>query len=220
MGNCLEVITPLHKGTKRDYISRMLDDKVHCMQVSKQYSGDYWDGDRRYGYGGYRYDGRQEAIAKNLIKHYNLRGNLKILDVGCGKGYLLYEFQKLLPESEVRGFDTSTYALENGKKEVRDNMLNHKAQDAYPFEDKEFELVTSITTLHNLPVSELKPALQEIERVGKRKYIAVESFRNDQELFNLQCWALTCKSFFSPAEWTWLFKEFNYTGDYEFIYFE
>ncbi len=220
MGKHLEIITPLHKKTKRDYIARMLNDKPHCMQVSKQYGLDYWDGDRKYGYGGYSYDGRQEAIAGNLIKHYNLKEDSKILDIGCGKGYLLYEFQKLLPESKVRGYDISAYALKNGKEEIKHRIFYHKAQDLYPFKDNEFELVTSITTLHNLPISELKPALQEIERVGKRRYIAVESFRNDQELFNLQCWALTCKSFFSPAEWTWLFKEFDYTGDYEFIYFE
>ena len=70
------------------------------------------------------------------------------------------------------------------------------------------------------PINKLKSALKEIERVGKNKYIAVESYRNENELFNLQCWALTCESFFSPEEWIWLFNEFDYTGDYEFIFFE
>ena len=41
-----------------------------------------------------------------------------------------------------------------------------------------------------------------------------------KELFNLQCWALTCESFFSKKEWVWLLKNNGYTGDYEFIYFE
>ncbi len=220
MGKNLEIIAPLHKKTKRNYIERMLDDKVRCMQISKQYGEDYWDGNRRYGYGGYKYDGRQESIARSLIEQYGIKGKIKILDAGCGKGYLLHEFKKLLPESDVTGFDISSYALKNGKEEIKSKIFRHKAQDAYPFEDDEFELVTSITTLHNLQINELKRALQEIERVGRNKYVAVESFRNDQELFNLQCWALTCKSFFSPQEWGWLFKEYRYTGDYEFIYFE
>ena len=220
MGKLLEIITPLHKKTKRNYIPRMLDDKVHCIGVSKQYGKDYWDGDRRYGYGGYTYDGRQESIARELIKQYKLKEDSNILDVGCGKGYLLYEFQKLLPKSDIAGFDISNYALENGKEEIRDKIFYHRAQNSYPFEDNKFELVTSITTLHNLQINELKLALKEIERVGKNKYVAVESFRNDEELFNLQCWALTCKSFFSAEEWVWLFNEFGYTGDYEFIYFE
>ena len=51
-------------------------------------------------------------------------------------------------------------------------------------------------------------------------YLMVESYRNTKELFNLQCWALTCESFFSTKEWIWIFNEYNYNGDYEFIYFK
>ena len=76
----------------------------------------------------------------------------------------------------------------------------------------------SLGTLHNLRLFELQTALQEIERVGKNKYVMVESYRNEQELFNLQCWALTAEAFFDTAEWIWLYRHFGYTGDYEFIY--
>ncbi len=220
MGRLLEVITPLHKKTKRDYIGRMNDDKIECSKVARKYGQEYWDGDRRYGYGGYKYDGRQSAIAKRLIEIYNLPENAKILDVGCGKGYLLYEFRKLLPKAKVIGFDISEYAIQNAKEEVKDNLFVARAQDPFKFGDKEFDLVVSITTLHNLKIDELTPALKEIERVGKNKYIAVESYRNVAELFNLQCWALTAEAFFTNEEWAWLFDHFGYTGDYEFIYFE
>lgn len=220
MGELLNIITPLHKKTKRDYIGRMTNDKVGCSKVARRYGKDYWDGDRRYGYGGYRYDGRWEAVARKLTERYGLKDNARILDVGCGKGFLLYEFKKLLPEARIRGFDISQYAVENAKQEIKDNLFVHKAQQAYPFKDKEFDLVISITTLHNLCINELKSALQEIERVGINKYITMESYRNEEELFNLQCWALTCELFFRPEEWVWLFKEFGYKGDYEFIYFE
>ena len=63
-------------------------------------------------------------------------------------------------------------------------------------------------------------ALREIQRVGKQGYVMLESYRNEQELFNLQCWALTCESFFDTEEWVWLYNHFGYTGDYEFIFFE
>ncbi len=220
MGKLLNIVTPLHKKTPRDYIGRMQDDKVACMKVAREYDRDFWDGDRRYGYGGYRYDGRWAAVAKKLIEQYHLPRHARILDVGCGKGYLLYEFQKLLPECTLSGFDLSPYAIEYSKEEVKDRLFVHRAQDSYPFGDKEFDLVVSITTLHNLYIYELKSAVQEIERVGKNKYVVVESYRYEEELFNLQCWALTCESFFKPQEWVWLYNEFGYSGDYEFIYFE
>jgi len=220
MGRSLAVITSLHKKTQRDYIKRMNDNKVECMEVARKYALGYWDGDRRYGYGGYKYDGRWNALAEKLIKIYNLPKDARILDVGCGKGFLLFELKKLLPDCEVAGFDLSRYAIESAKEEIKANLFAHKAQDAYPFQNKEFDLVISITTLHNLYIYDLKLALQEIERVGKNKYIVVESYRNVKELFNLECWALTCEAFFTPEEWVWLFNEFGYTGDYEFIYFE
>lgn len=220
MGRLLNIVTPLHKKTERDYLGRMNNDKVKCMKVARKYNKDFWDGDRRYGYGGYKYDGRWESAAKKLISLYKLSNDAKILDVGCGKGFLLYEFKKLLPNCRVVGFDISKYATENAKEEIKTNLFIHKAQDKYPFKDKEFDLVVSITTLHNLYIPEIKSALKEIERVGKNKYIVLDSYRDEKELFNLQCWALTCEAFFKPEEWVWLFNEFGYTGDYEFIYFE
>lgn len=220
MGRLFDVVSPLHKRTKRDYLKRMTDNKVECMAVARKYSQDYWDGDRRYGYGGYKYDGRWEAVARKLIEAYGLKKDANILDVGCGKAFLLYEFKKLLPEAKIRGFDISKYAIEGAKEQIKPGLFVHKAQAPYPFADKEFDLVVSITTLHNLYINELKSALREIERVGKNKYLLVESYRNNEELFNLQCWALTCEAFFTPDEWVWLFKEFGYSGDYEFIYFE
>jgi len=220
MSILLEIITPLHTKTKRDYIGRMVDDKVACMKVARQYDRAFWDGDRRFGYGGYQYDGRWEVVAKKLIEIYQLGDDSKILDVGCGKAFLLYEIKKLLPNCRIEGFDISNYAIEHAKEEIKGDLFIHKAQDPYPYEDSEFDLIISFTTLHNLHIYELKSALNEIERVGKNKYIVVESYRNEEELFNVQCWALTCESFYKPREWIWIFKEFEYHGDYEFIYFE
>ena len=220
MGELLNIVTPLHKKTKRAYIDRMADEKVKCMLKAKEYEFDYWDGDRRYGYGGYKYDGRWKPIAEKLIERYQLKPDAKILDVGCGKAHLLCELKKLLPNAEIVGIDISKHGIADAPQEIRKYLKIHRAQDPYPFKDKYFDLVISLGCFHNLRIFELETALKEIERVGKNKYVMLESYRNEQELFNLQCWALTCESFFDEQEWIWLYRHFGYTGDYEFIYFE
>jgi len=221
MGQFVDIMTSRHKNTNRDYVARMVNDKVHCMIVSKQYGVDYWDGDRKYGYGGYRYmEGYWTPVAQAFIDRYNLDCNSKILDVGCGKGFLLYEFTQLLPGITVAGIDISVAGLNDSKEEIRPYLTEHKAQDPYEWEDGYYDLVISMASLHNLRVFELKKAVQEISRVSKNQYIMVESYRNEAELFNVQCWSLTCESFFDKEEWEWLLQEWGYTGDHEFIYFE
>jgi SAM-dependent methyltransferase len=221
MGGLVQFVTPLHQATSRAYIDRMVDDKVHCMLKAKEYETDYWDGHRRYGYGGYKYiPGRWKPVAESLIEHFDLTGNSSVLDVGCGKGFLLYEMKQILPELNIAGFDISGHGLSQSREEIRDNLFHHKAQDSYPYENNSFDLVISLGCLHNLRVFELEKALKEIDRVGRQGYVMVESYRSEQEQFNLQCWALTCESFFDVDEWVWLYDRFGYTGDYEFIFFE
>ena len=221
MGKLVNYVTPLHQATSRAYIDRMVDDKVHCMLKAKEYEADYWDGDRRYGYGGYKYmPGHWQQVAVELIENYCLTNDSNILDVGCGKGYLLYEMKLLLPELRVAGFDISKHALADAKVEIKNSLFIHCAHDPYPYQKNEFDLVISLGCIHNLQVFELETTLHEIERVGRQGYIMMESYRNEQELFNVQCWALTCESFFDHEEWPWIYNHFGYTGDYEFIYFE
>lgn len=217
----VDFVSDLHKATKRDYVGRVVsDDKADCAIVAKQYGYDYWDGERKYGYGGYKYDGRWRVVAERLANHYRLQPGQKVLDVGCGMAHLLYELTRVVPGIEVQGIDISEYALAHAKEEVRSNLRYGKAQDI-PFADNEFDLVISLATLHNLRVYDLKRAVQEIERVSKgHSYIMVESYRNDREEMNMLYWQLTCASYYAVDEWEWLYKEWGYTGDYSFIFFE
>ena len=221
MGGLVRFVTPLHQATSRAYIDRMVDDKVHCMLKAKEYETDYWDGNRRYGYGGYKYiPGRWKPVAESLIEHFGLTGSSSVLDVGCGKGFLLYEMKQILPDLTIAGFDISKHGLSQSREEIRGSLFHHKAQDSYPYENNSFDLVISLGCLHNLRVFELEKALKEIDRVGRQGYVMVESYRSEQEQFNLQCWALTCESFFDVDEWVWLYDRLGYTGYYEFIFFE
>ena len=220
MGKLVDYVTQLHQSTSRNYIDRMMDDKVHCMKKAKEYEADYWDGDRRFGYGGYKYlAGRWKPVAQALIENYNLSNQSSVLDIGCGKGYLLYEMKLLLPNLRISGFDISNHGIATAKQEVKEQLFIHRAQDPFPFQKNEFDLAISLGCLHNLRIFELEIALKEMERVASNGYLMLESYRNEQEQFNLQCWALTCESFFDTKEWVWLYEHLGYKGDYEFIYF-
>jgi len=220
----IDFMSVLHKSTQRDYLARVNDPdfpKAKAAELAKRFDFDYWDGDRRICYGGYRYlEGRWEKVARAMSKHYQLPAKPKILDIGCGKGFLLYDFLKVIPDAEIYGIDISPYAIANSKEEIRDRLQVGSAT-ALPWPDNHFDLVISITTLHNLHAYDLDPALREMERVGKsNKYLCVESYRNEQEKANLLYWQVTCEAFNTPKEWHWWFKQTGYSGDHSFIYFE
>ena len=220
----IDFISVIHKSTKRDYLARVNDPeypKAKAAELAKQWGFDYWDGDRRINYGGYRYlEGHWEKVAKAMANHYNLPKAPKILDIGCGKGFLLFDFLKVIPNAEIYGIDISEYAIANSKEEIRDRLQVGNATKL-PWPDNHFDLVYSINTFHNLYNYELDQALREMERVGgQHKYLSVESYRTEEEKANLLYWQVTCEAFCTPEEWEWWFRQTGYTGDYSFIYFE
>lgn len=217
----VDFLAALHKSTKRDYLFRVLQhDKAECARVAKSFGKDYWDGDRRYGYGGYHYDGRWKPVAEALIAHYGLKSGDRVLDIGCGKGFLLYEMKLALPGLDVAGLDISEYALQNAKEEVKPFLLLGSATKL-PWPDREFDLIISLSTLHYLFIYDFARAISELERVKRGgSYIVVETYRNEVEKANLIHWQLTCECFYTPDEWLWLFQRFGYTGDYSFVTFE
>ena len=54
--------------------------------LAKQFGKEFFDGDRKCGYGGYKYDGRWKSVVKRMKDRYNLSDNAAILDIGCAKG--------------------------------------------------------------------------------------------------------------------------------------
>lgn len=219
----IDFLGKIHSSTQRDYLARVNDPdfpKAKAAELAKQFEFDYWDGDRRICYGGYKYiPDRWKPLALDFISHYNLADNSKILDVGCGKGFLLYELKKINPTFEIYGVDISNYAISNSKPEVRDHLIVGSS-DSLPWDDNFFDFAYSINTLHCLHAPQLEKSLKELQRISPSKYLCVESYRNESEKANLLYWQVTCEAFHNPSSWDWWFEKTGYTGDHSFIYFE
>jgi SAM-dependent methyltransferase len=220
----IDFLSVLHKATARDYLGRVNDPdfpKAKAATLAKKWDLDYWDGDRRINYGGYHYiPGRWDKVARAMVDHYGLKAGDRILDIGCGKGYLLYDFTQVLPGVEVYGIDISAYAIAHAKDEIKHRLQVGNATKL-PYPDRHFDFVLSITTLHNLHCYDLDRALREMQRVGRaNRYLCVESYRDEHEKANLLYWQVTCEAFNTPEEWQWWFELAGYSGDHSFIYFE
>lgn len=217
----VDFIGQIHGGTTRDYLQRVVEaDKAAVAEVAKRFDFEYFDGDRMYGYGGYRYDGRWRAFARKLADHYGLASGSRVLDVGCAKGFLVHDFLAEVPGLEAAGCDVSSYAIREAMPEVRELLEVANAVEL-PYPDDSFDLVVSINTLHNLRLPELARALRELERVSRgAKYLVVDGYRSEREKVNLMYWQITCESLFTPDEWQWLFEEVGYTGDFACVFFE
>ena len=184
-------------------------------EISRKFDKEYFDGDRMYGYGGYKYNERfwYETV-RIFYDHYNMHDKFSILDVGCGKGFMMYEFLKLNPKLETKGIDISNYAKKNAHEKVKDLIEVGNATDL-PYENNKFDLIISINTIHNLDLENLKKSLFEINRVSKKNaFLTVDAWRNENEKERMLAWNLTAKTYMHVDEWKKLFKECNYNKDY------
>jgi ubiquinone/menaquinone biosynthesis C-methylase UbiE len=203
-----------HPATKRDYDKRAAEKTPDIIHLAKQFGKDFFDGDRKCGYGGYNYDGRWKSVIKRMRLHYNLPDTAAVLDVGCGKGFMLHDFKEIMPNSSVAGVDVSEYAIENAMPPVKP-FLKVANAEKLPYPDNSFDLVIAVNSIHNLPLEACKTALKEIERVSKvNSFITVDAWRNEEERINLMKWVLTAETYMHVDDWKKLFPEIGFTGDY------
>ena len=201
--------------TKRDIFKRLEEKTESSREIARQFGKEFFDGDRKNGYGGFYYNSKYwEPVIPSFQSHYNLDSNCSILDVGCAKGFMLYDFKRLLPNIKVKGIDVSSYAIENCMEDLKHDVQVANALNL-PFEDNSFDLVISITTVHNFDKTDCIKALKEIERVSrKNSFITVDAYRNDEEKKAMHAWNLTAKTMLHVDEWKELFNKAGYTGDY------
>lgn len=183
--------------------------------VARRYGKDYFDGDRRYGYGGYSYHPRfWQGTVRRLRDHYGLADDAGVLDVGCAKGFMLHDFKELMPRLTVAGVDLSAYAVENALETVKPFLRVADAKEL-PFADQSFGLVTALNTIHNLPLDDCRRSLREIQRVSKgHAFVVVDAWRTDEERLRMKDWVVTAKTVLHVDDWKALFDEAGYTGDY------
>jgi ubiquinone/menaquinone biosynthesis C-methylase UbiE len=182
--------------------------------ISKQYGEMYFDGPREYGYGGYRYDGRWVPVARDIVAHFGLKPGMRVLDVGCAKGFLIKDLMKACPGLEAFGLDVSFYALMNCEPEVV-GRLHLGTAEKLIFPDRSFDCVLCLNTVHNFPRPRAIKVMQEIQRVsGGRAFVQVDSYHTSEQKEIFESWVLTAEFYDYPKGWVELFREAGYTGDY------
>jgi len=201
--------------TKRDLKQRADEKTAKDRAIARKFGKDFFDGDRKHGYGGFGYISRfWQPVIPTFTEHFNLTSNSKVLDVGCAKGFMLYDMKQAIPGITIKGVDVSEYAIENSKEEVKEFLQVADAREL-PFEDNSYDVVISINTIHNLKKDECAKALKEIQRVSSgNSFITVDAYRNEEEKEAMYAWNLTAKTVMSVDEWIEFFDEVGYTGDY------
>ena len=200
--------------SKRNVKERGAAKTPEAIAISREYGFDYFDGSRDYGYGGYRYDGRWLPVAEDIVRHFNLRSGQRLLDVGCAKGFLVKDLMTVCPGLEVFGLDISRYSIMHCEPEVI-GRLHLGSADYLPYPDNSFDAVLAINSIHNLERSDVKLALQEIQRLAPGKgYVQVDSYRTPDQKEVFESWVLTAKFHDYPSGWRDLFNEAGYRGDY------
>lgn len=200
--------------TKRNIQMRKDAKDPAVVAISKQYGEMYFDGPRGYGYGGYRYDGRWVPVAHDIVAHFNLKPGMRVLDIGCAKGFLVKDLLKVCPGLEVFGLDVSLYALMRCEPEVV-GRLHLGTAERLPFPDHSFDCVLSLNTVHNFPRPRAIKVMQEIQRLsGGKAFVQVDSYRTPEQKEIFESWVLTAEFHDYPDAWKQLFAESGYTGDY------
>jgi len=201
--------------TKRNVEERGATKTEDVRRVAKQFGKDFFDGDRQYGYGGFKYFPRfWQPVIPTFQKHFGLTSRSSLLDIGCAKGFMLHDLLELIPDITVSGVDVSDYAIAHAMDDIKSKVQVANASDL-PFADNSFDVVIAINTIHNLDRDDCAQALREIERVSRKgSFITVDAYRNDEEKERMFAWNLTAKTIMSVDEWVAFFKEVGYTGDY------
>lgn len=201
--------------SNRNLDKRLSEKSPEIVKIAREFGKEFFDGDRKFGYGGLTYHPKYWVnVVKDFVEYYKIKPDAKILDVGCAKGYMVYDFKRQYPGLEMHGVDISEYAIKNCHPEVKDNLQVGKAE-SLKFEDNYFDLVISINTVHNLELKDCVDSIKEISRVSKgNSFITVDAYNSDEEKERMFKWNLTAKTIMSTNDWKDKFKKIGYNGNF------
>ncbi len=201
--------------TKRNLDERKNLKSEEVREIARKFGKEFFDGDRKYGYGGFNYNSKYwSEVVLTFKDFWKIKEGDSLLDIGCAKGFMIYDFYRQINNIQLKGIDISSYAIENSYKEIK-KFLSVADAKSLPFDDKSFDHVISINTIHNLDIDDCIKAIKEIIRVSKKNsFITVDAFKSDEEKKRMFDWNLTAKTILSVDEWKNLFKEIGYEGDF------
>ena len=214
MGREIDLLADYPKP-HRDVASRGAHKTEDDRAIARQFGREFFDGDRRTGYGGFTYHPRfWQPVIPAFQRHFGLTSASSLLDVGCAKGFMLHDLAEMIPGVTVKGVDVSSYAIAHAIETMKPHVLVADAREL-PFADQSFDVVVSINTVHNLERADVIRALREIERVKRRgAFVTVDAYRSEEERARMLSWNLTALTILSVDEWKQLFAEAGYTGDF------
>ena len=214
MGKEINLLADYPKS-KRNLVDRENFKSEQNVKIARKFGKDFFDGGRETGYGGFNYNSKYWTdVVKKFKSYWKLDVDSTLLDVGCAKGFMLYDLSLLIPGINFKGIDISKYAIDHALDSVKKKLLVANARDL-PFENDSFDFTISINTVHNLELDQCAEAIKEISRVSKKNsFITVDAYRNDEDKERMYKWNLTAKTIMSVEEWIIFFKKIDYKGDY------
>jgi ubiquinone/menaquinone biosynthesis C-methylase UbiE len=106
-----------------------------------------------------------------LIEQAEIKGGLRVLDIGCGTGTMAILIKRMHPNAEVVGIDPDPSALSVAERKAKRARLSidfdRGFADHMPYADASFDRVFSSFMFHHLAADEKTATLNEIRRVLK-----------------------------------------------------
>jgi len=178
---------------------------------------DFFDGNRNYGYGGFKYDGRWKSVAEKICNEYKLNNSSSFLQIGCEKGFLLKDLKDKYKKMRIEGIETSNYAITNSIPDAKENIKYCNNYTDLEYGDSEFDFIFALGVVYTHNLTNAIKCLREIQRVGKGKsFITLASYENRDDYWLFKQWSLLGTTILRKDEWRKVLSHVNYSGDYSF----